>query len=213
MIEEKDTPTIDQIPKASRTEAKAVTAPLPPNKRKVNNAVSQWIKKADKALENGDDSIWKEMITDSTAKRIDENGNFVRDENNRQVFRMSDDDFRAKYGFSRESARADAAERVGTDGKTLYDMKKRSVKGKLSTVTASPDHTAKNTPVNSNKKIFRVSFTGGKEPDFDSKKPTSIQLYLGIQERLTNMYAANWQYSHRVIINQLLDEALKEYGF
>ena len=211
MTEEKDIPTIDQPPKPSRTEAKAATTPLPPNKRKVNNAVSHWIEKADKALENGDDSIWKEMITDSTAKKIDENGIAVRDENNRQVFRMSDDDFKVKYGFSRESARADAAERIGTDGKPLYVMKKRS--GKSSTATASTDHTTKNTPVHTNKKIFSVSFAGGKEPDFDSKKPTSIQLYLGIQERLTKMYAVNWQYSHRVIINQLLDEALKEYGF
>lgn len=187
------------------------TTAMPSNNRKINNTLSKWIDKADEKLAQGDASMWKEMITDSTAKKIDENGIIIRDENNRQVFRMSDEEFKEKYGFSRESARSDAAARKDADGKPIYVMKTRTRKSSITnTSSTSNTETVSDTSV---KKTFIVSFSGGEEPSFDPKKTTSYQIYDDIKKRLENMYNANWQYSHRVIINQLLDDALKMYGF
>lgn len=187
------------------------TTALPSNKRKINNTLSKWIDKADEKLAQGDASMWKEMIADSTAKKIDENGIIIRDKNNRQVFRISDVEFKEKYGFGRESARADAAARKDIDGNPIYVMRTRTRKSSA-TNTSSTNETETDSAT-STKNIFTVSFTGGEEPSFDPKKTTSYQIYDEIKKRLENMYTANWQYSHRVIINQLLDDALRMYGF
>lgn len=210
MSDEMNIQTAEQTSETAPTEAQSTTAPLPHNKRKVNNAISQWEKIADEKLAQGDDSMWKEMIDDSIAKKLDENGNVIRDVNNRQVFRMSSEDFKAKYGFSRESARKDASERIGSDGKPIYSMNTRNRKS--SPFTAAPATPSESISDTTDAKVFSVSFSGD-EPSFDSKKPTSFQLYDDIKARLDNMYKANWGYSHRIIINQLLDEALKKYGF
>lgn len=41
----------------------------------------------------------------------------------------------------------------------------------------------------------------------------SIALSSGISDRLNKISAEYWQYSKKAIINQLLDEALKNYGY
>ena len=55
---------------------------------------------------------------------------------------------------------------------------------------------------------FIIRATGPKE--FVSR---SVVLQKDITERIDKLSENNWQYSKKAIINKLLDEALKKYGY
>lgn len=93
-----------------------------------------------------------------------------------------------KYGFSWNSISTDAAD------KGYYQMKKRR-----STSTGS----------SADNPVFRIDdITEDRE-----NISRSVQIYTDIIEWLKNLENSKQQYTHKAILNQLLDEALKKYGY
>lgn len=50
-------------------------------------------------------------------------------------------------------------------------------------------------------------------PTKDDFITRSITINKSIQKRIDNLAAANWQYSKKAIVNQLLSDALEMYGY
>lgn len=93
-----------------------------------------------------------------------------------------------KYGFSWNSISTDAAD------KGYYQMKKRR-----STSTGS----------SADNPVFRIDdITEDRE-----NISRSVQIYTDIIEWLKNLENSKQQYTHKAILNQLLDEALEKYGY
>ena len=94
-----------------------------------------------------------------------------------------------KYGFSWNSISTDAAD------KGYYKMKKRA-----STSSNAPSAAAPSFGID--------DITEDRE-----SVSRSVQIYTDIMERLKNLENSKRQYTHKDILNQLLDEALKKYGY
>lgn len=93
-----------------------------------------------------------------------------------------------KYGFSWNSISTDAAD------KGYYQMKKRR-----STSTGS----------SADNPVIRIDdITEDRE-----SISRSVQIYTDIIERLKDLENSKRQYTHKAILNQLLDEALEKYGY
>jgi len=103
---------------------------------------------------------------------------------------LSSDDFKEKYGFSWSSIMSDAADRGYYERKRNYSPTPSQKK-----VTGAPVFFVADGPAN-REKVSR-----------------SIQLYDDIYKRLKALQDAKSQYTHCSILNQLLDEALKKYGY
>ena len=102
----------------------------------------------------------------------------------------SDEDFRSKYGFSWNAIMNEAAE------KGYYEKKRKY----LGPTTA---------PVSSELLSFLVS----PQPADIKKISRSVQLNEDIYHRLQTIEHDNGQYTRSSILNQLLDDALKKYGY
>ncbi len=102
---------------------------------------------------------------------------------------LSDEEFKNKYGFSWSSIMNDAADKGYYQKKRKYNspMKKISNGAETFFVKAQPSDI---------KKISR-----------------SVQLNEDIYNRLQSIEHDNGQYTHSSILNQLLDDALKKYGY
>ena len=103
---------------------------------------------------------------------------------------LSKEDFEAKYHFSWSSIMNDAAEKG-------YYEKKRKHSSTL--VQRNPDGA----------EVFFVSA----QPTDIKKVSRSVQLNEDIYNRLQSIEHDNGQYTHSSILNQLLDDALKKYGY
>lgn len=104
---------------------------------------------------------------------------------------LSDEEFKNKYGFSWSSIMNDAAD------KGYYEKKRKH---------HSPTLTQRN-PDGS--EVFFVSA----QPADLKKVSRSVQLNEDIYDRLQSLEHDNGQYTHSSILNQLLDDALKKYGY
>lgn len=93
------------------------------------------------------------------------------------------------YGFSWSAIRADAVERG------YYKPKRRP------SPTSNSD-----TPITPTFQIEDIT----DEPECISR---SIQIYSEIADRLNALCKTKQQYTKKAILNQLLDEALRKYGF
>lgn len=102
--------------------------------------------------------------------------------------RLTEEQFKVKYEFS-VGAGLDAAAKRG-----FYEKQVRA--------TSS---------TNATQEIRFTIDVNGEEPSF--KKSTSVQIYDDIAARLEKVYDEYWQYSHRAILNKLIDEGLKKYEF
>ena len=94
------------------------------------------------------------------------------------------------YGFSWSAIRNDAIERG------YYQPKRR------------PSSTTSN-PVQDTIPVFRIDDIT-EDPECISR---SIQIYTDISDRLNALCNSKQQYTKKAILNQLLDEALRKYGF
>ena len=103
---------------------------------------------------------------------------------------LSADDFKEKYKFSWSGIMNDAAKRG------YYEKKRNS------------------SPTPSQKKAdgTNVFFVSAQPADI-KKISRSVQLNEDIYARLQNLEHDNGQYTHSSILNQLLDDALKKYGY
>lgn len=52
-----------------------------------------------------------------------------------------------------------------------------------------------------------------KPPTKDDFTTRSITISKSIQKRIDDLAAANWQYSKKAVVNQLLSDALEMYGY
>lgn len=104
---------------------------------------------------------------------------------------LSKEDFEAKYRFTWGGIMNDAAERGYYEKKRLYSS------------TAKPQLKADKTDV----------FIVAAQPADVKKVSRSVQLHADIYERLQILEHDNGQYTHAAILNQLLDDALKKYGY
>lgn len=104
---------------------------------------------------------------------------------------LSKEDFDAKYHFSWSSIMNDAAE------KGYYEKKRKHSSPTL--VRRNPDGS----------EVFFVSA----QPADIKKVSRSVQLNEDIYNRLQSIEHDNGQYTHSSILNQLLDDALKKYGY
>ena len=105
---------------------------------------------------------------------------------------LTPDEFKNKYGFTWSAVMNDAVERG------LYTKKKSA-----SNPTSNADGT------NTIRKDFMVDDI----PKGIKKKQRSIELYDDIATRLNKLRDDKCQYTFASILNQLLDEALKKYGY
>lgn len=94
------------------------------------------------------------------------------------------------YGFSWSTIRNDAIERG------YYESKRR------------PSSTASD-PVQDTIPVFRIDDIT-EDPECISR---SIQIYTDISDRLNALCKSKQQYTKKAVLNQLLDEALRKYGF
>jgi hypothetical protein len=93
-----------------------------------------------------------------------------------------------KYGFSWNSISTDAAD------KGYYQMKKRR---------------STSTGLSADNPVFRIDdITEDRE-----SISRSVQIYTDIIEQLKNLENSKRQYTHKAILNQLLEEALEKYGY
>ena len=104
---------------------------------------------------------------------------------------QSEKDFFAKYGFTFGAVRNDLVE------KGLYKNMRNVNTGQ---------HVANSSP---RTKVFLVP-----SPDPDIEKiARSVQLNKDVYDRLKVLEKKHGQYTHYAILNQLLDDSLKLYGF
>ena len=103
---------------------------------------------------------------------------------------LSPEDFKEKYKFSWSGIMNDAADRG-------YYEKKRNSSPTLSQKKADGTD------------VFFVSA----QPADIKKISRSVQLNEDVYARLQNLEHDNGQYTHSSILNQLLDDALKKYGY
>ena len=106
---------------------------------------------------------------------------------------FSSDEFKDKYGFTWSAVMKDAVD------KGLY-TKKKNVGGQASKNEAGDSR-------------CRKDFIVDDIPKGIKKKQRSIELYEDIATRLNNLRDDKCQYTFASILNQLLDEALKKYGY
>ena len=104
---------------------------------------------------------------------------------------LSDEEFKTKYGFSWSSVMQDAVE------KGFYEKKRKHSSPTL--VQRNPDGS----------EVFFVSA----QPADIKNVSRSVQLNEDIYNRLQSIEHDNGQYTHSSILNQLLDDALKKYGY
>ena len=107
--------------------------------------------------------------------------------------KLSNDEFKAKYEFTWGAIMNDAVARG-------FYTKKKNV-GDQASRSKSYD--------NKSRKDFIVDDI----PKGTKKKQRSIELYEDIAARLNNLRDDKCQYTFASILNQLLDEALKKYGY
>ena len=105
---------------------------------------------------------------------------------------LSDKDFHEKYHFSWAAVRADATERG-------YYKRKRKMSSSAPSTTLSPEEP--------------TSFFVSPKKAGQKKIARSVQLSEEIYQRLQSLENDNAQYTHAAILNQLLDDALKKYGY
>lgn len=104
--------------------------------------------------------------------------------------KLSPEEFKKKYGFTWSAVMNDAVERG------LYTKRVRSnTFNKESGNCSSEDFIVKDIPKGT------------------KKKQRSIELYEDIEIRLTKLREDKCQYTFASILNQLLDDALKKYGY
>lgn len=105
---------------------------------------------------------------------------------------ITGDEFKEKYGFTWSAVMNDAVE------KGLYTKKKNS---------------GEHTDTRPEQEIFKNEFRVRDIPKGIKKKQRSIELYDDISKRLNDFRNDKCQYTFASILNQLLDEALKKYGY
>jgi len=105
---------------------------------------------------------------------------------------ITGDEFKEKYGFTWSAVMNDAVE------KGLYIKKKNS---------------GEHTDTRPEQEIFKSEFRVRDIPKGIKKKQRSIELYDDISKRLNDFRNDKCQYTFASILNQLLDEALKKYGY
>lgn len=105
---------------------------------------------------------------------------------------LDNKDFRSKYGFTWSAIRKDAANRG-------YYQMKRNVHGSNQNAIAETYAPHE----------FKLSKLSSK-PDI---KARSVQLYSDTYSRLQQLENDYWQFTHTSILNQILDDGLKKYGY
>lgn len=105
---------------------------------------------------------------------------------------LSKEEFEGKYRFSWASIMPDAVE------KGYYERKRKASPAPAPT-TFSTENSA--------------AFFVAPVPAWQKKISRSVQLSEDIYSRLQSLEDANSQYTHASILNQLLDEALRKYGY
>lgn len=172
------------------SQATGTAAPL--HETHKSTAAKRWRDQADEKLASGDNSMWIDYVRDAFGYPFDADGSPVRkltDEEWKETY--TDDN--GKLLFARNTQRDYAVERG------FYPKAKRKKASDDSDIIYPKDGSEELVPQRK-----------GPEPEYVSH---SDQLYKDISTRLQNLENYYGSFSKRVIINQLLDDAMTKYGF